>query len=83
MTDITVQKSGDTTNRSTYHVLEPDTLVQTLFDAIENGWSDNALEVIIKELSRKNFDQRQLLLMLEEKFGKQATLKVIRIIFKQ
>jgi hypothetical protein len=64
-------------------MLEPDTLVQTLFDAIENDWSNNALEIILKELSRKGYDHRQLLLMVEEKFGKEAALKVIRIIFKQ
>jgi len=83
MADITVERTGNSTNGHALKMLDPDTLVQTLFDAIENDWSNNALEIILKELSRKGYDHRQLLLLVEEKFGKQVALKVIRIIFKQ
>lgn len=83
MSDITVERTNNSTNGYAFQMLEPDTLVQTLFDAIENEWSNNALEVIIRELGRKGYDHRQLLFMIEEKFGKPAALKVIRIIFKQ
>jgi hypothetical protein len=83
MSDITVEKSGNSTNGYAFQRLDPDTLVHTLFDAIENEWSDNALEVVLKQLSRKGFDQRQLLFMIEEKFGKPAALKIIRIISRQ
>jgi hypothetical protein len=80
MSDITVERTNNSTNGCAFQRLDPDTLVHTLFDAIENEWSDNALEVVLKQLSRKGFNQRQLLLMIEEKFGKQVALKVIRII---
>jgi hypothetical protein len=83
MTDITVERTNNSTNGYAFQMLEPDTLVQTLFDAIKYEWSNNAMEVIIKELARKGYDHRQLLDMVEEKFGKPAALKVIRIIFKQ
>ena len=83
MTDITVDRTGNSTNRYVFQMLEPETLVHTLFDAIEYEWSNNALEIIIQELSKKDYDHRHLLLMVEEKFGKPAALKVIRIIFKQ
>jgi hypothetical protein len=85
MNDITGDrsgdKSGDTTNRSGFRRLETDTLVKTLFDAIEYEWSDNALRVIIKELSRKGYDKKKLLHMVEDKFGKPAALKIIRILY--
>ena len=83
MTDITVQKTDNSTNRHAFQMLDPETLVQTLFDAIEYEWSNNALEIIIQELSKKGYDHRRLLLMVEEKFGKPAALKVIRIIFNR
>ena len=83
MNDITVEKSGDTTNRSGFRRLESETLIKTLFDAIEYEWSNNALRVIIKELSRKGYDHQKLLPLVEDKFGNQAALKIIRIIFNQ
>lgn len=83
MTDITVERTGNSTNRHVFQMLEPETLVRTLFDAIEYEWSNNALEIILQELSKKGYDHRQLLDMVEGKFGKEAALKVIRIIFKQ
>jgi len=83
MNDITVERSGDTTNRSGFRKLGSETLVKTLFDAIEYEWSNNALEVIIKELSRKGYDHQKLLPLVEDKFGKQTALKVIRILFKK
>ena len=83
MNDITVERSGDTTNRSGFRKLESETLVKTLFDAIEYEWSNNALRVIINELSRKGYDHQKLLCLVEDKFGKSATLKIIRIIFNQ
>ena len=83
MNDITVERSGDTTNRSGFRKLESETLVKTLFDALEYEWSNNALRVIIKELSRKGYDHQKLLHMVEDKFGKLATLKVVRILFNK
>ena len=81
MTDITVERTGDATNRFAFQMLEPDTLVKTLFDAIDNEWSGNALRLIIKELSRKNYDKKMLLHLVEDKFGKPTALKIIRILY--
>lgn len=83
MTDITVERTNNSTNRYMFQMLEPETLVHTLFDAIEYEWSNNALEIIIQELNKKGYDDRHLLDLVEKKFGKEAALKVIRIIFKQ
>ncbi len=83
MTDITVERTNNSTNRYMFQMLEPETLVHTLFDAIEYEWSNNALEIIVQELSKKGYEHRQLLDKVERKYGKEAALKVIRIIFKQ
>lgn len=83
MNDITVERTGDTTNRFVFQTLGSETLVKTLFDAIEYEWSNNALRVIIKELSRKGYNCQRLVHIVEDKLGKLAALKIIRIIFKQ
>ncbi len=83
MNDITIERTGDTTNRFAFQTLWSETLVKTLFDAIEYEWSNNTLRVIIKELSRKSFKHDNLLHMVEDKFGKPAALKIIRIVFNQ
>jgi len=83
ITDITSDRTGDTTGRATLRSLCPESLVNTLYDAIQHEWSNNALEVIIKELFKKGYKYEKLLYMVENKFGKPAALKVIRIIFNQ
>ena len=81
MADITADKSGDTTNHNTFVSLESESLVRSLFDALENGWSDNALEVLVREICKKGYDPKRLLNLVENRCGKTAALKVIRIIF--
>ena len=83
ITDIPSNRTGDTTGRSAFRIVESETLVKTLLDAIEYEWSTNALEVIIKELSKKGYKYEKLLHMIEKKFGKPAALKIIRIVFNQ
>ncbi len=83
MEDITVERTGNsTTNRYTFHKVEPDTLVKTLFDGLENEWSNNALDVILQELVQKGYEEKKLLHMVEDSYGKPAALKVIRILFR-
>ena len=83
MSDITSDRSGDRTSDQTLHMLEADTLLQSLFDAIENEWSNNAVEVLIRELIKKDYSQSQLLKMIELKFGKIAALNLLRTIARQ
>lgn len=83
MADITVDRTGDTTNRHTFVALESDTLVKALFDAIENEWSQNAIEVLIREICKKGYDDKRLLNLVETRYGKATALKIIRIIFNQ
>ena len=82
MNDITVDRTSDTTNRS-FLMVDTDTLVKTLYDAIEYEWSTSALEVIIAELCKKHYKYEKLVNMIENRFGKPAALKVIRIAFNQ
>lgn len=81
MTDITVDRTGDTTNHHTFVALESDTLVEAICDAIENEWSQNALEVLVRELTKKDYDDKKLLNLIETRFGPQAALRIIRILF--
>ena len=77
----TTGRTGDTTGKTSLRTLWSETLVEMLYDAIQNDWSNNALRVIIKELYKKGYNQDRLMKMVEKKFGKEACLKVIRIIF--
>jgi hypothetical protein len=81
MIEITGNRSGDTTGKATLRTLWSETLVEMLYDAIQHEWSNNALSVIIKELYNKGYNRDRLMKMVEKKFGKQACLKIIRIIF--
>lgn len=83
MTDITVDRTGDTTNRHTFVALESDTLVKAICDAIEYEWSQNALEVLIRELCKKGYDGKKLLNQIESRYGQLAALRVVRILFHQ
>lgn len=79
----TGDRSGDTTGKAALRTLWSQTLIETLYDAIQNEWSNNALEVIIKELYNKGYSQEKLMAMVEKKLGKPATLRIIRIILNQ
>lgn len=77
----TTGRTGDTTGKATFQTLWSETLVEMLYDAIQHEWSNNALRIIIKELYNKGYNQDRLMKMIDKKFGKEACLKVIRIIF--
>jgi hypothetical protein len=77
----TTGRTGDTTGKATLRTLWSETLVEMLYDAIQHEWSNNALSVIIKELYNKGYNRDRLMKMVEKKFGKQACLKIIRILF--
>ena len=88
MTDITCDRSGDITGRSgdttgkaTFRAIHTDSLIEILADAIYNDWSNNALRVIINELHNKGYNRDRLIKTVERNFGKEACLKIIRIIF--
>ena len=74
-------RTGDTTSKTTLRTLCTDSLVEILDDAICNEWSNNALQVIIRELHNKGYNQDRIIKMVERKFGKETCLKIIRIIF--
>lgn len=52
-----------------------DTLVGMLSDAIEYNWSSNAIREILKELYNKGYKPKQLVRMVEKKFGLDAAQK--------
>lgn len=52
-----------------------DTLVGMLNDAIEYNWSANAIREILKELYNKGYKPKQLVRMVEKKFGSEAAQK--------
>ena len=81
MTNLTCDRSGNTTGKATFRSIPADSLVEILDDAIRNEWSSNALRVIIKELHNKGYSHDRLIRAVERKFGKEACLKITRIIF--
>ncbi len=83
MNDITIDRSGDNTNDNALKSLEADSLLQSLFDAIENEWSNNAIEVLIKVLIKKGYGQRNLIQVIEHRFGNMVALNLIRTIAQQ
>ena len=83
MSDITADRSGDKSIDNALRSLETETLLQSLFDAIENEWSNNAVEVIIKELVKKGYDRRNLIQLIELRFGKMAALNLVKTIARQ
>jgi DNA-directed RNA polymerase specialized sigma54-like protein len=73
-------KSDDTSGRSGFGPLWSETLIETLYDGIHNDWSNNALKMIIKELNKKGYLQKQILDMVETKFGKRGCRKLIKLV---
>ena len=83
MIENTTDRSNGTTNdlsgRVDFGSLWAETLVETLYDAIENNWSSNALRVIIKQLQNKGYSRKIILGLVEEKFGKAGCEKIIKL----
>ncbi len=72
-------KSDDTTDKSGFGPLWSETLIETLCDGIQNDWSNSALKMIIKELNKKGYQQKQILDKVEIKFGKRGCRKLIKL----
>lgn len=79
-TDRSNGRSNDTTGKVDFGSLWAETLVETLYDAIENNWSDNALKVIIKQLLKKGYSKKIIQGLVEEKFGKAYCEKIIKLL---
>lgn len=78
-TDRSNGRSNDTTGRVDFSSLWAETLVETLYDAIENNWSGNAINVIVKQLQKKGYSRKIILGLVEEKFGKADCEKIIKL----
>lgn len=57
-----------------------ETLVELLYEAVQNGWSDKALKEIIDELYNKGYKTEQLIQMLEKKLGPGAAKKMAKFV---
>ena len=57
-----------------------ETLVELLYDAVKEEWSDNAIQEIIKELYNKGYKTEQLINMLDKKLGPDAATRLARFI---
>jgi methionine salvage enolase-phosphatase E1 len=57
-----------------------ETLVELLYEAVQDGWSDNALKEIVAELYNKGYKAEQLMQMLEKKIGPDAAKKMARFV---
>lgn len=76
-------KSEDILEKTDLRTLWSDTLIGMLKDAIEYNWSNNAIREILKELYRKDYKPKQLVKMVEKKFGAEAALRLRTIIEKK
>jgi hypothetical protein len=75
-TNITEDKLLKTDLRT----LWSDTLVELLYDAVREEWSDNAIQEIIKELYNKGYKTEQLMKMLDMKIGPEAATRLARLL---
>jgi len=57
-----------------------ETLVELLYEAVQDGWSDSALQDIVKELYNKGYKTEQLIHMLDKKLGPGAATKLARFV---
>ena len=76
-------KTEDILEKTDLRTLWSDTLVGMLSDAIQYNWSDNALREILKELYRKDYKPKQLVRMVEKKFGAEGALRLRTVIEKK
>ena len=74
--NITEDKLANTDLRS----LWSETLIELLYDAVQEKWSDKALSDIVKELYNKGYKTDQLIKMLENKFGPEGAKKLARFV---
>ena len=77
-TDSSNNRSNDSTGNLDFRSLWAETLVQTLYDAIENNWSGNSVTVILKQLQKKGYDRKLILELVNQKFGKSGCDKLIK-----
>lgn len=68
-------KTEDILEKTDLRTLWSDTLIGMLSDAIEYNWSNNAIREILKELYNKGYKPKQLVRMVEKKFGPDAAQK--------
>jgi len=76
-------KSEDILEKTDLRTLWSDTLVSMLSDAIQYNWSNNAIREILKELYNKGYKPKQLVKMVEKKFGAEGALRLTAVIEKK
>lgn len=78
-----VTKTEEILEKTDLKTLWSDTLYEMLYDALENDWSNNALEQILKQLKNKGLKPEKVLHKVEELYGKDMALKLYNKLKKQ
>ncbi len=73
-------KSEDKLKNTDLRTLWSETLLEMLVEGVQEGWSDKALNDIIKELFNKGYKTEQLIKILDKKLGPEAAIKLAKFV---